>query len=202
MLKTISVSLNPIGPWVLLVAAALLVLVLTLWAYLRKLRGSSGAWRWFALGLRLLALLLCLLAALRPSVILQEKKKQAASLVFLLDSSTSMLSGDELRGQSRWTVARAALDQALETAKSLGPNLEVKVYQFDSNLREAKLDDKAVQPEGHETDLGPAMLEAEKREAQNNKHIARMVILSDFASNNGLNPLVAVRGCATSRFRR
>ena len=145
-----------------------------------------------ALGLRLLALLLCLLAALRPSVILQEKKRQAATIVFLLDSSTSMTLGDEVRGQTRWAVARKALDQALETAKSLGPNLEVRAYQFDSNLREAKLDDK-TEPEGRETDLGPAMLEADKREAQNNKRIARMVIFSDFASNNGLNPLVAAR---------
>ena len=103
-----------------------------------------------------------------------------------------MLLGDEVRGQTRWAVARKALEKALETAKSLGPNLEVKTYQFDANLREAKLDEKA-DPEGRETDLGPAMLEAEKREAQNNKRIARMVIISDFASNNGLNPLVAAR---------
>ena len=192
MFHSISVSLNPIGPWPVLVGAAVAVLFLTLWAYMRKLRGSSGGWRWVALGLRLLALLLCLLAALRPSVILQEKKRQVASLVFLLDSSTSMLLGDEVRGQTRWAVARKALEQALETAKSLGPNLEVKTYQFDANLREAKLDEKA-DPEGRETDLGPAMLEAEKREAQNNKRIARMVIISDFASNNGLNPLVAAR---------
>ncbi len=192
MFHSISVSLNPIGPWPLLVGAAVAVLFLTLWAYMRKLRGSSGGWRWVALSLRLLALLLCLLAALRPSVILQEKKRQAASLVFLLDSSTSMTLQDEVRGQTRWAVARKALDQALETAKSLGPNLEVKAYQFDANLREAKLDEK-TEPEGRETDLGPAMLEADKREAQNSKRIARMVILSDFASNNGLNPLVAAR---------
>ncbi len=192
MFQSISVSLNPIGPWPLLVGAAAVVLFLTLWAYMRKLRGSSGGWRWVALSLRLLALLLCLLAALRPSVILQEKKRQAASLVFLLDSSTSMTLGDEVRGQTRWAVARKALDQALETAKTLGPNLEVRTYQFDTNLREAKLDEK-TQPEGRETDLGPAMLEADKREAQSNKRMARMVIFSDFASNNGLNPLVAAR---------
>src|SRR5271157_4783329 len=116
MFHSISVSLNPIGPWPLLVGAAVAVLFLTLWAYMRKLRGSSGGWRWVALGLRLLALLLCLLAALRPSV-------------FLLDSSTSMTLSDEVRGQTRWAVARKALEQALETAKSLGPNLEVKTYQ-------------------------------------------------------------------------
>jgi uncharacterized membrane protein len=192
MFQGISVSLNPIEPWPLLVGAAVAVLVLTLWAYARKLRGSSGGWRWVALGLRLLALILCLLAALRPSVILQEKKRQSASLVFLLDSSTSMLLGDEVRGQTRWAVARKVLEQAIETAKSLGPNLEVKVHRFDANLSEPKLDQNPpAEPGGRETQLGTAMLEAEKREAQNNKRIARMVILSDFASNSGVNPLVA-----------
>jgi hypothetical protein len=194
MFQGISISLNPIGPWPVLVAASLVVLVLTLWAYTRKLRGSSGRWRWIALSLRLLALLLCLLAALRPSVILQEKKRQAASLVFLIDSSTSMMLGDEVRGQSRWAVARKALEQALETAKGLGPNLEVKAYRFDATLGDPKLDQKPVpDPDGKETQVGTAMLEAEKRETQNNKRIARMVIISDFASNNGINPLVAAR---------
>ena len=85
-----------------------------------------------------MALLLCLLAALRPSVVLKEKKRQAASLVFLLDSSTSMSSQDEVRGQPRWDVAKKALEQAHETAKTLGPNLDTSVFRFDSKLAEAK----------------------------------------------------------------
>jgi hypothetical protein len=159
MFQGIRVSLNPIEPWWLLAGASLAVLVLTLWAYARKLRGTQGAWRWVALGLRLLALLLCLLAALRPSVILQEKKRQAASLVFLVDSSTSMIFADEVRGQTRWAVAQKTLEQALETAKSLGPNLEVKSYRFDATLNEPKVDEKdPPQPQGRETGLGTAML--------------------------------------------
>ena len=46
---------------------------------------------------RLAAVLLCLLAALRPSVLLQEKKKRPATLVFLLDDSSSMKINDEVR---------------------------------------------------------------------------------------------------------
>ena len=41
---------------------------------------------------------------LRPSVILQEKKKQAASLVFMVDASTSMTISDEVGGKTRWAV--------------------------------------------------------------------------------------------------
>src|SRR5262249_9473566 len=96
-----SVSVRPIVPWPILIGTILTVTILTLWAYRRRLRGSSGSWRWVALSLRLLAVLLCLLAALRPSVLLQEKRRQAASLIFLVDSSTSMNIGDEVRGQTR-----------------------------------------------------------------------------------------------------
>ena len=71
---------------------------LTLWAYRRRLRGTSGRWRWFALSLRLMAILLCLLAALRLSVTLKEKKKSQSSLLVLMDDSTSMNISDEVGG--------------------------------------------------------------------------------------------------------
>src|SRR6516225_7249270 len=109
MFQAVSISLSPISPWPVLVGLASLVLALTLWAYSRQLRGTSGRWRWVALSLRLLALLLCLLAALRPSVFLKEKKRQAASLVFLIDSSRSMLFSDEVQGKTRWQVGKEAL---------------------------------------------------------------------------------------------
>src|SRR3954462_6227145 len=63
-------TFSPIGPWPLVAVAALLVTVLTVWAYRQRMRTSSGRWRWFALGLRLAAILLCVLASLRPSVVL------------------------------------------------------------------------------------------------------------------------------------
>ena len=86
MTHGISVTFNPIGPWPILVGAAVAVTVLTLWAYSRRLQGTAGRWRYVAVTLRLLALLLCLLAALRPSVFLNEKKKQDASIVVLLST--------------------------------------------------------------------------------------------------------------------
>src|SRR4051812_9636295 len=100
-LPPISLSLDPIVAWPYVVAAALIVTWLTIWAYSLRLKGTTGRWRWFALGLRLAAVLLCVLAALRPSLLISEKQKQAASLIFLLDRSTSMRISDEVRGQSR-----------------------------------------------------------------------------------------------------
>ncbi len=195
MIQGISVSFSPIGPWPLLVAASLVVLWLTLWAYSLRLKGTSGRWRMVALSLRLLALLLCLLAALRPSVVIKEKKRQGASIVFLIDDSTSMLLSDEVGGKTRWDVARRTLDDALKVAKNLSRDLDTKVYRFDSSLTEPKeTEPKAPdKPTGHETALGSAMLEAQKRQQGTGKRIARLVVLSDFGSNHGINPLEASR---------
>ena len=40
-----NVSFNPIGPWFVVALAVLVVMVLTIWAYERRLRGTSGRWR-------------------------------------------------------------------------------------------------------------------------------------------------------------
>src|SRR4051812_29925128 len=100
-----SVTFSPIGPWPLVILSALAVMALTVWAYRLRMRGTSGAWRWLALGLRLAAVLLCVVAALRPSVLILQKKEQPASLIFLIDSSSSMKITDEVGAQSRSGVA-------------------------------------------------------------------------------------------------
>ncbi len=100
---------------------------------------TTGRWRWFALSLRLLAILLCLMAALRPKVTLNEKKKQAASLVYLIDTSKSMMIADEVNGQSRWDVAQGDSQAGAGTGEDAGARPE----REDSLLR---LD--AIRPQG------------------------------------------------------
>jgi hypothetical protein len=201
MIQGVNVTFDPIGPWPVLVGASLVVLWLTLWAYSLRLKGTSGRWRFVALSLRLAALLLCLLAALRPSVLLKEKKQEGASIVFLLDDSTSMLIGDEARQRTRWEVAKRALEEARKVAKTLGRDLDTRAYRFDSSLTELKEEDgkeaepkAADEPKGRETALGSAMEEAQKRVRESTgKRIARLVVFSDFASNHGINPLQAAQ---------
>src|SRR5262249_49405232 len=96
MIPEFSLSVTPIVPWPILIGVIGAVTFLTLWAYRRRLQGTSGGWRWVALSLRLLAILLCLLAALRPSVALKEKQRQQASIVFLADVTHSMSIADEV----------------------------------------------------------------------------------------------------------
>ncbi len=185
-----SVSFSPIGPWPVVAVAALAVMVLTVWAYRQRLRGTSGRWRWAALGLRLAAVLLCLLAALRPSVVIQEKKKQPATIVFLIDGSSSMQLNDEVNGQTRWSVALKTLNESRDVAQALGPDLEVRTYRFDSALAEQKPDD-AYDPSGRETALGTGMTEAMRR--QQGMRVASLVVLSDGANNAGRAPLEEAR---------
>lgn len=185
-----SVSFDPVGSWLVVVVFALAVTGLTLWAYSLRLRNTTGGWRWFALGLRLAAVLLCVIAALRPSIVYQEKKKQPATLIFLLDDSESMKMTDEVGNQSRWAFARDTLAKALEAGRKLGDGLTVKSYRFDASLREDPTDDKG-EPTGKETALGLSLIEGFRR--QSGTRVASIFVLSDGANNNGMAPSLAAR---------
>jgi hypothetical protein len=183
-----SITLNPIGPWPVVAIASLTVMILTIWAYRQRLKGSTGAWRWVALGLRLAAVVLCLLAALRPSINLPEKKKQAAAVIFLIDKSKSLMLNDEVNGQSRWQVALKALEDAKKSVSEKLTDIDIKVFSFDSTLHDEQVD-KDTKADGRETALGGAMLEAVKRVP--GVSIASLVIIADGANNSGIPPLVA-----------
>jgi hypothetical protein len=186
-----SISLRPIGgSWVLVILASIAVMSLTVWAYRQRLRGTTGGWRWVAFGLRIAAVILCLIAALRPSLMIDEKKKQQSAVIFLIDSSGSMTISDEVGGQSRWTVARKALDEARKAIEGKSKDLEIKTYRFDNDLHDYKADD-SKEPAGRETAMGAVMIKAVKDAA--GSRVASIVLLSDGANNGGISPLVAAQ---------
>lgn len=195
MFPEFSVSFTPIVPWPILIGIIGSVTFLTLWAYRRRLRGTSGAWRWVALSLRLLAILLCLLAALRPSVALKERQKQQGTIVFLVDRSTSMTVSDEVNNRSRWSVAAETIERAREEARKLGPNIDSRIYAFDSAVAEPKEGELTArnEPKGKTSAAGAAMLEVYKRNENSGRKLTRIVMISDFASNAGVNPRTAAR---------
>ncbi|HWE40392.1 MAG TPA: glutamine amidotransferase [Isosphaeraceae bacterium] len=181
-----SLTFSPIGPWLLVAIAAIGVLGVTLWAYRPRVREAHGAWRWVVVGLRLVAIALCLMACLRPSVVLLRKVKQTAALVFLLDGSESMAINDEANNRTRWEVARETMNEAVKAVKKRLPDLEVKTFLFDSHLRD-DAPPETRPPKGKATELGTAFDETLKR--MQGTRIAALALLSDGASNGGPSPL-------------
>ena len=124
----VSVSFNPVGSWAVVAAFAVVVTALTVWAYSLRLRSTTGAWRWVALGLRLAAIVLCVLAALRPSVVFQEKKSLPTTWIFLLDDSSSMKIRDEGGGQRRWDLAREDARRRPRGGQEAGRGVERQIF--------------------------------------------------------------------------
>ena len=196
-----SISLRPIGgSWILVIVASIAVIALTIWAYRQRLRGTTGGWRWVAFGLRIAAVILCLIAALRPSLMIDEKKKQQSSVIFLIDSSESMMIGDEVGGQKRWTVARKALDEARKSMEGKSKDLEIKTYRFDNDLHDYKADD-TKEATGRETAMGAVMMKAVKDAA--GSRVASIVLLSGRAqaNNGGSRRWSPPSSCGPSRCR-
>lgn len=181
-----SPAINPIAPWPIVAIVSAAVVLLTLWAYRKKLRSTAGRWRYIAVALRMTALLMCLLAMFRPSLLLLQKVKQTAAVIFLTDTSQSMSLGGEAGGQTRLAAAQRALHEGMKTIEGMGPDLVARSLVFDADVREPKPEDP-LEAKGRQTALGLALEEAMKRFGAGK--ILRIVVLSDGASNSGSDPL-------------
>ena len=183
-------SFRPIFPWPVVVLTSLAVLALTIWAYRQKFRGTSGRWRWVAFGLRMAAVLMCLFAALRPSLLIDEKKKQDSAVLVLVDASKSMTFTDEVGGKSRWSVAQRAADEGIKQVEGRSKQLALRSYRFDNELHDYKADDPKP-PDGGESALGKVLLQAVKD--MQGTRVASIILISDGASNGGIAPLAAAQ---------
>src|SRR5262245_21687970 len=172
-------SLPTVGPPAL-VAVALLLTGLTVWTYL-GVAGATASRIAAVLGMRLAALLLVMVALVRPSVAFRDELKVPSVLVIAGDSSESMTIQDEFDGQSRWGLLQRTLRQVQPTLDRLRDdrNVSVVLYRFDADVADYDPDGKA---EGKRTDIGQAlqtMLERHKAE----KHLRGLILLSDGADN-------------------
>jgi uncharacterized membrane protein len=184
----VTTAFNPILPWPLMILVAAFVVAGTVWTYARRVRSGEGRWRWAAVGLRALALVLCFLAALRPSVLIEDKVEQDVAIALLLDDSASMSLADEPNSRTRLEVARETLRRAEAVAKKLGPKIEVRTFRFDDRL--ADLPDPArAEAKGPATGIGTAIDDLLKQLA--GSKLLTLVLLSDGASNTGTPPLLA-----------
>lgn len=123
-------SVYPIGLPALAVVAALLV-VFTIWTYLGHPQASRRRVL-VILTLRLLALAVTLITAVRPSVGVNENPKQPSTLLVGVDVSESMTVKDEIGGLSRADAVRKALEkcQPLFDELHAEQGVSVVLYKF------------------------------------------------------------------------
>ncbi|MDB5307340.1 MAG: hypothetical protein JWO38_1542 [Gemmataceae bacterium] len=157
-------STRPAYPWSVypiglpaLGLVALLLVVFTVWTYL----GHPQATRRrvvTVLVLRLLALVVALLTAVRPSVGFQEEPKIPSVLLVGVDLSESMTVKDEVNNQARVDAVRRTLDRCQPTLDELAAdqNVNVVVYSFstpDFSADTSRYDPKAP-ADGKRSDYG------------------------------------------------
>ena len=175
--------------WPLIAVGGVALLGLVVWAYRTTMNGQTGRWRWLAFGLRIATLLMALAAALRPSLVFTETKKQSASLILLYDHSRSMLVADAWDGLPRWRAMNQTLGRAKEPLKRLSEILDIREFQFDSRLAESV--DLQEPPNGISTALGDVLREALNKYQQG--RVAAIVLLSDGANTAGSPPVGVAR---------
>src|SRR5438552_6202159 len=134
---------DPTYPWSAggfgLPALAVLALVLTgltVWTYLGA-RGATFRRLLIVLALRLGALLLALLAVLRPALASRAELKAPSVLVIAVDDSESMTIQDEFDGQSRWERMQRVLRKCEPELRKLREehNITVALHRFSEGVR-------------------------------------------------------------------
>ena len=105
--------------------------------------------------------------------------------------------GDEVRGPvALGRRARKSSSRSRTFAKTLGPDLDARFYAFDSKVDRAQGSRARASPKAEgprdRAGLGDAARSRSGRRTTS-RRIARLVILSDFASNNGADPLEVAR---------
>lgn len=182
----LSLTKDPAWPWstgVGLPALAVVGLVLaglTLWTYLGVRRTRAGRVG-VVLALRLLALVLACLMALRPSLAFREDPREASVLLFVVDASESMTNQDEYGGQSRWENLQRLLKESEPVLRKLRDDQKVRVvfYRFAEDVRDLE---PGTIPNGKRTDFG-LMLHALLERHAKDRNFRGLLVLSDGADN-------------------
>jgi uncharacterized membrane protein len=182
---------DPAWPWSepglgrpALALVALLLIGLTVWTY-RGVPGASPRRVLILIGLRLAALILALLAVLRPSLALQKDLHPPSTLLILADASESMTIQDALDGQTRWDALRRLLHQCEPVLDRLREehNLTAVLQRFAGDVDDYDPQGKA---DGKSTDFGTALHTLYER-YQHERRLRGLFILSDGANNRNPN---------------
>lgn len=136
--------------------------------------------------IRLGVLLLAFLAMLRPGCVQKIEQSQSAVLMVMSDVSRSMDLPHIEDNSTRWnTVKRMIAENQDRFDKLAEKKIEVKFFQFDSELEAMKIVDGKVvfpdKPTGSETDIGSPILDAVL--GVRDRRLLAMILASDGVQN-------------------
>lgn len=192
-----SLSLEPIWPWplVIILAAALAALVAVSYRSQADRLPSLGRRR-TVLGLKLAAVLVLLFAMFRPAVQFAETTENTAQILLLRDVSRSMNTPDGPGGKSRFQVEQDEFRRLEDVLAKLGSRVEVRKFDFSRGL--APFSAQATEGTGEQTAIGQTLLDVLK-ETQDRRTLA-ILMASDGAHRamppNDADPLSAAQQLA------
>jgi len=186
-------SVYPIGlPGLALVAILLAALTIATYSG-RAARGKIL----IVMALRLLALAVVLLTALRPSLGVQEDPKVPSTLLIGIDLSESMGVKDELGNQARLDAVKRMLDKASGTIEDLKSeqNVNVVFYGFGSpDFREADASyDSQSLPTIKKSDYG-VYLQRTLERWQGTRFVRGHLLIGDGADNGATTSAISEAG--------
>jgi len=195
--ESFSFTSDPSWPWSLsgvglpaLVAVALLLTALTIWTY-RGQAKAGGRRVSVMIALRLAALLLAVLALVRPSLASRENLKLPSTLIILLDGSESMTITDESNNYSRWEALRRTMSRCEPVLQQFRDeqNVTVHIYRFAEGLGPYDPQGKA---DGKRTDFGEALHALFHDKGHGGESQLRsLIVVSDGADNGTRYPPMA-----------
>lgn len=205
--------------WLLLLGGGSLVVLWTIWLYLRDTADLSWFWKIWLTVLRVATLVGLLMIALNPSDRTQKQSFRPSRVAVLVDTSLSMRhpasapkeagSASPNAGPSRSEAIKSLLVDT-KMIDTLRQQHEVSLYTFDTTLSgphrvfprvmdkpatskstpEPNLDwDETIRPRGLESRLGESLAELIRQTA--GRTLSGVVVMSDGASNAGIDPTTA-----------
>ncbi len=189
-------TVEPIWGWggVALVAAGLVALLVLMDRV--QLQHLTPQRRWWLFGLKVVAMVLLLIAMLRPAVVATETDEHTVQLLVAVDVSRSMTTPDGPGGITRWQALNEDLERASVLWKALAEKVEIRQFEFDRQLRPRQEDRKEA--DGPMTAIGQA-LDDLVREARQ-QPTAAILLLTDGAPRalppHDIDPILAARKLA------
>jgi hypothetical protein len=189
----VHVIVEPVWPWIAVVAAVAGLVALVLLTYPSRVRHLPKLQRRVLLSLRLASVAALGLAMIRPALELRNTDRARAVLYFLGDASQSMNTQDGPGGTTRRRALLSRVEACRSILEQLGKSVEVRFVDFEAQpTRVERFVDEAT---GGQTAIGAA-LDWIGHESQGQR-IAGAFLLSDGAqralSPNNADPITSAR---------